>query len=857
MPGSSFDHAIPLPERELDELARRWARAGTAVLIGAHGSGRFPLARALAGRRPAPVLVRTADAAESGARGDGWLLEELGLHHADAVPVRSVERLASEVAKRAGEVTVIVNGAERADARSLRVLTHLASRDTGVKLVLIHSDRSAARAPRFAQGAVRIVLPEMAGETTRRTVERLLGARPTEPDAAALSAASGGSFRALCWLLELLVVNGGIQIDRGILQLRLEEPAAARLPDWSIVPALLGDEAGHALALSGGLRLGELDRLGLLARAVELEQAGRVIVDGGVARLSSPALGWELAARQPEGARRLLLGRAAAVVEADDATAGVRAAELADWAGRARLRLPAPLEELAVDHLARTGRHARALAVMALDPVRSPAARATAAYCAACSDDEERALQETSELLALTHPDPAELEALGLALALGRFRHSRSAGLADALEAVIARAAEVQPASAAVLGAARALLGPRSAFDWTGFAARSESAVGSESSSARAHRLLALRAWLDGRPLTALERNAAADRIDEGAPVDAAISLFLRVTGAMLVPDFAAATEALAPTVDLRGRAALTSLLWGGQAVYRGELTAGRLLIDPLLPGGRWPIGDRALAPFAAAIASIASSMLGDGERARLLLDQAYELEARSELLAEAVEHFRGIAATQLRPEGLHDEGLAGYVAAAEAARARGFRLLELFATYRRADELGADHRPELWQWLAEQLEGPEPLEGGPALLARMARAVGARDVHGMIDLVRQLTSSELVHDAKVLSMRLVRRSATEIPATVRRTLVRLTERGLDVQANAGDSILTDREREVATLIVEGLSDREIGERFGRSRRTVSVHVGRILRKLNLASRHDLTPELAARHGVQLSEPDG
>jgi two-component system response regulator FixJ len=59
---------------------------------------------------------------------------------------------------------------------------------------------------------------------------------------------------------------------------------------------------------------------------------------------------------------------------------------------------------------------------------------------------------------------------------------------------------------------------------------------------------------------------------------------------------------------------------------------------------------------------------------------------------------------------------------------------------------------------------------------------------------------------------------------------------------------LSDREREVCDLLVTGLQNKEIGHRLGISPRTVQVHRGRVMDKLEVRSLQDLVRlALAAR----------
>jgi DNA-binding SARP family transcriptional activator/DNA-binding CsgD family transcriptional regulator len=57
-------------------------------------------------------------------------------------------------------------------------------------------------------------------------------------------------------------------------------------------------------------------------------------------------------------------------------------------------------------------------------------------------------------------------------------------------------------------------------------------------------------------------------------------------------------------------------------------------------------------------------------------------------------------------------------------------------------------------------------------------------------------------------------------------------------------SLLTRRQYQVALLIAEGLTNREIAARLGIAKRTVDAHVGHILAKLHLTSRTQLPPRL-------------
>ncbi len=66
---------------------------------------------------------------------------------------------------------------------------------------------------------------------------------------------------------------------------------------------------------------------------------------------------------------------------------------------------------------------------------------------------------------------------------------------------------------------------------------------------------------------------------------------------------------------------------------------------------------------------------------------------------------------------------------------------------------------------------------------------------------------------------------------------------------------LTPREREVLHHLARGYAYKQIGARLGISARTVESHVGAVLRKLQLSSRHEVTHWAAARGLIDRDTP--
>jgi DNA-binding CsgD family transcriptional regulator len=72
------------------------------------------------------------------------------------------------------------------------------------------------------------------------------------------------------------------------------------------------------------------------------------------------------------------------------------------------------------------------------------------------------------------------------------------------------------------------------------------------------------------------------------------------------------------------------------------------------------------------------------------------------------------------------------------------------------------------------------------------------------------------------------------------------------VRGSSGEAALTTREREVVTLLAEGLSNKEIARRLGIAVDTAKFHVGRVIDKLDATGRTDAVAHAARRGVIQL-----
>jgi DNA-binding CsgD family transcriptional regulator len=166
-------------------------------------------------------------------------------------------------------------------------------------------------------------------------------------------------------------------------------------------------------------------------------------------------------------------------------------------------------------------------------------------------------------------------------------------------------------------------------------------------------------------------------------------------------------------------------------------------------------------------------------------------------------------------------------LAEAELARAEGRDDADVWERAAEAwDAIGRPYRVAYARWRkAEALARARDREGAE-------RAVGA-----VLEITRRLGSEWLTAEAEGLAAR-----------------ARLHPEGVDTEAGAvagdGDPFgLTARERQVLALVASGATNREVGERLHMAEKTASVHVSRILAKLDVRSRTEAAA-VAHRHGL-------
>jgi DNA-binding NarL/FixJ family response regulator len=147
-------------------------------------------------------------------------------------------------------------------------------------------------------------------------------------------------------------------------------------------------------------------------------------------------------------------------------------------------------------------------------------------------------------------------------------------------------------------------------------------------------------------------------------------------------------------------------------------------------------------------------------------------------------------------------------------------------------------------------LEGLSATEVSAPVLA-LSVSDSAEDVVPMIRagalgyVTKTIETSELIHALRTVAAG----DAYFSPRLAAFVLQAFSDGAPRRDSTPGLEDLTPREREVLHHLARGYAYKQIGARLGISARTVESHVGAVLRKLQLTSRHEVT-HWAASHGL-------
>jgi DNA-binding CsgD family transcriptional regulator len=179
------------------------------------------------------------------------------------------------------------------------------------------------------------------------------------------------------------------------------------------------------------------------------------------------------------------------------------------------------------------------------------------------------------------------------------------------------------------------------------------------------------------------------------------------------------------------------------------------------------------------------------------------------------------------------DENVATLRARLETARRRPGQWAEgpRYAALAEAELTRIEHAPDPGAWLAaaegfDEIALPWPaayarLRAAEAFVATGDRAAAAEPLAAAIEAATAMEAAPLADAGRALARRA--RVRFEAPAPK--------------PAPAAPLGLTPREHEVLLLVAEGRTNREIGEELFMSEKTASVHVSRILAKLDVSGR--------------------
>ncbi len=340
----------------------------------------------------------------------------------------------------------------------------------------------------------------------------------------------------------------------------------------------------------------------------------------------------------------------------------------------------------------------------------------------------------------------------------------------------------------------------------------------------------------------------ALDRLPEGLAAATRIAAAARAGIAAIVHDFAAVlalgmlgrmreAETVADEAEQAARVSGNPQLvqWALWLLAWVQLERGRL--DPALSSARESVelantlDDSASAVVAKAVLGAVLGARGEHERASELL-AAYDLDHGwicrwSPFLVESDLARGDLAAAQEHADRAAALAPGTGMAAARAAAARAQALVAL----------AAGDAPEAARLARHAID--QAGAAGAQLEAARARLLAGRALTGD-EAIANLTAA-----AKEAEQCGAERVAAEANQALRRAGVRIGKGGRRATETHGVDALSEREREIAALVSEGLTNREIGARLFLSEKTIETHMTHVLQKLGVRSRAQVAAEVA------------
>jgi DNA-binding CsgD family transcriptional regulator/tetratricopeptide (TPR) repeat protein len=321
--------------------------------------------------------------------------------------------------------------------------------------------------------------------------------------------------------------------------------------------------------------------------------------------------------------------------------------------------------------------------------------------------------------------------------------------------------------------------------------------------------------------------------------------------------------EALMPRIDDRPAHGMyltnLDLRRGELALLRGDHETARTVLDEAGRVALYAGQPQFHGPHASFMGEL-HRREGEFDAARAAIEYAAPLltgdTVRVARIAALGARIEAEAAERARDLGRADDATAAadraeaHAAAARASVGRRSRVERAYAAEAAAHAARARHGEASDELLTavgmfEELGRPNPAATMLLILAEEQLRAGDRDAAAE-------SAGEALESARAMGAHWL---AAEARSFLGRARLPLPEGCDDVEEAVVASLdddpfgLTPREREVLAMVAEGATNREIGERLFMAEKTASVHVSRILAKLDVRSRTEAAA-VAHRHGL-------